>query len=57
MEITMKVVKLHDGTWAYELPDGTVVTEEAWNDMDPGFRRSMVVQSKKRSEGDTRHAE
>lgn len=41
-EITLMVVKLRDGSRGYQLPNGTVITEEGWENMDPAFRSSVI---------------
>ena len=41
-EITLMVVKLRDGSRGYQLPNGTVITEEGWKNMDPAFRSSVI---------------
>lgn len=40
--ITVKVVKLYDGSPGYMLANGMVITPEAWNNLEPEFLRSLV---------------
>lgn len=40
--IEVERVRLHDGTPAYRLPGGTVVTEEAWRDIEPRFLAEVI---------------
>jgi len=41
-DIVMTKVKMHDGTFAYLLPNGTLVTVEAWDSIDAASRRMIV---------------